>query len=276
MKDLFILSTVLLAVVFSTFAQSNLNDYSFVVVPENFEFTSEKDQFQLNSMTKYYLNEHGFNAFFQSELPRVNNCDGLYAEVVSKGSFVTTTAIIYLKDCEGTVLFESQEGRSKKKEYRQAYQESLRDAFKSIERLNISQTAIVVDSSASNVDKAAAKRITGARLKIDAVPSENQTVAKAKRLIATDNSFDGPLLKFSYFKKGTSAYLLRKSKTGYSFYIEDESDSIGLILLGSLFVTSDDMAYSIKGQVEGLITFSENGDLILKESDTLEVFKLQN
>lgn len=258
---------------FTTFGQSNLSDYSFVVVPESFEFSSEKDQFQLNSMTKYYLNKNGFNAFFQTELPSVNNCDGLYAEVSSEGSFILTKTVLYLKDCKGNIVFKSEEGTSKKKEYRQAHQESLRDAFKSIEKLKVNQTNLIVDTSTSNVAKAAAIRLN----------SKNETDNTIATIITTkvndrqQGGFnDGPLTKFSYYKKELSSYLLRKFEDHFFLYLEDQNSAIGLVLLGELVKLKEGIGFLITGELNGVATFKNNGDIVVNENDVLQVFKFQN
>ncbi len=274
MKHLFLLFILVFSL--SLHAQSHVNDYSFVVVPESFEFSTEKNQFQLNTMTKFYLNKNGFNAFFQSELPRVSNCDGLYVDVISKGSFVFTKTIIYLKDCKGTVVFQSQEGLSKKKEYREAYQESLRDAFKSIERLNVNQTAIIYDNSTSNVEKAAAKRLGHPAIKETIIVEENENSEPNVKNTVVGIGQDGPEAKFTYYRMKESSYLLRKSNEGYFFYSEDSSNSLGLVLLGELKQNNSSSGFVISGSLVGDAFFQKNGDLHIKEKDALQVFTFQN
>ena len=266
MRQYLFFSILFLFSFFSVSAQTNLSDYSFVVVPDNFEFTSEKDQFQLNSMTKQYLNSVGFNAFFQDELPRVNNCDGLYADVVSGGSFITTTMQVILKDCKGTVVFESQEGRSKRKDYRQAYQESLRESFKSINKLNVKQTDIVIDTSPSNVVKAAEKRLS----------EKTDIVVKEKTIVSNTSVLEGPKNKFTHYINTQSSYLLRKSEAGYFLYKEDSSNVMGLVLLGELKMLSNGAGFSIKGALNGLATFQKNGDLAIQEGTKISTFVFQN
>jgi len=65
------------------FSQESLSDYSFVVVPEKYDFVSEADKYQLNSLTKFLFNKHGFNAYFDREMPDVRRCDGLWALNIS-------------------------------------------------------------------------------------------------------------------------------------------------------------------------------------------------
>ncbi|GER60739.1 hypothetical protein ULMA_28470 [Patiriisocius marinus] len=266
MKQFLFFSILFLLSLFSVTAQTNLSDYSFVVVPDNFEFTSEKDQFQLNSMTKQYLNSVGFNAFFQDELPRVNNCDGLYADVISGGSFITTTMQVILKDCKGTVVFESQEGKSKRKDYRQAYQESLREAFKSINKLNVKQTDIVIDTSPSNVLKATEKRLN----------DKVAPVIKDKVIVSKGSVYSGPESKFSHYTNTRLSFLLRKYFDSYYLYREDSDIDMTFTLLGELKKRPDGKGYKIEGVLNGLATFQENGDLSIQNGTEVSVFVFQN
>ncbi|NND62031.1 MAG: hypothetical protein HKN48_02435 [Flavobacteriaceae bacterium] len=126
-----IVACLLLSV--NTFAQKGPNDYSFVVVPERFDFQAEKDQFQLNSLTKFLFNKHGFNAYFNAELPNVSRCDGLWADVQREDGFVWTRLTVILNDCNGDEVYRSSIGKSKDKEYKKAYFEAMRQAFESIE-----------------------------------------------------------------------------------------------------------------------------------------------
>ncbi|MDB0601615.1 hypothetical protein PL373_10740 [Tenacibaculum maritimum] len=53
-----------------------------------------------------------------------------------KSSLFYTKNTIELKDCYNKVVFTSREGKSKLKEYKKAYHEAIRKAFKSIQQLN--------------------------------------------------------------------------------------------------------------------------------------------
>lgn len=121
------------------FSQESLSDYSFVVVPEKFDFVSEKDKYQLNSLTKFLFNKHGFNAYFDREMPDVRRCDGLWARVEGRPEMIRTKVVIILNDCKGNEIFRSEVGKSKLKEYSKTYSAALRNAFVSIEELGVQQ-----------------------------------------------------------------------------------------------------------------------------------------
>ncbi|WP_298220679.1 hypothetical protein [Flavobacterium sp.] len=129
-------------VCFSSFlsAQNTINQYRYVIVPAQFGFSSEKDQYHLNTLTKMLLEKYGFKAYLDTEeLPaeiRDSNCDKLFAEVKSSGSFIMTKMQVTLKDCSHVVVYESAVGKSKEKKYRDAYTEALSKAFDSFEALH--------------------------------------------------------------------------------------------------------------------------------------------
>ncbi len=132
---------LLIALFISTasFAQKSINNYKYVIVPSKFDFVKEKDKYQTSSLTKFLFNKYGFTAFLDDEeLPAEiadNRCLALTGTVRDDSSMFTTKSVIELKDCYNKVVFTSQEGRSKEKEYKKAYQEAIRNAFKSVQAL---------------------------------------------------------------------------------------------------------------------------------------------
>jgi hypothetical protein len=70
--------------------------------------------------------------------------------------FVSKLTIV-LKDCKNTILFKSEIGKSKEKEYAVAYNEALRDAFLSIDKLNYHYKE--VQKSQEDVAKSAESKV---------------------------------------------------------------------------------------------------------------------
>lgn len=122
------------AVVFQGFSQKKIGDYTYIVVPPQFEFVKGKDTYRLNTLTRYQLRQYGYSAVFTQELPKdLTRCDVLYLDATGGGSFVFTKMNVVLKDCNEFVVFRTKEGKSKQKEYKDAYQEAMRDALLSFE-----------------------------------------------------------------------------------------------------------------------------------------------
>ena len=123
----------------ASFAQKTINNYKYIIVPSKFEFLKGEDKYQTSSLAKFLFNKYGFTAFLDNEeLPSEvanNRCLALTGTVKDGSSMFTTKSVIELRDCYNKVVFTSQEGKSKEKEYKKAYHEAIRNAFKSVEAL---------------------------------------------------------------------------------------------------------------------------------------------
>ena len=132
---------VLLFILISSYAFSqSVNDYQYVIVPVKFNFFKKDDQYGLNTLTKLLLRKYGFKAYLSSEeIPSdVENqrCNFLYADVKETSGMLVTKVKVSLKDCYEKVVYETEFGTSREKEYAAAYNQALREAGKSFDKLN--------------------------------------------------------------------------------------------------------------------------------------------
>ena len=135
-KILLLLVLFLTATAFS----QNVNDYEYVIVPTKFSFLKVDDKYRLNTNSRLLLQKYGFKSVFPSDsIPSEianNNCKKLYFDLVEDNKFLITKIKIVLKDCREKLLFESDYGTSKEKEFEIAYNIALREAAKSFDKLN--------------------------------------------------------------------------------------------------------------------------------------------
>ena len=133
MKTKFYIFILALTATMSSLAQSTLNDYKYVSVPEKFDFLKSNDQYQLNSLTRFLLKKQGFKVLNKSDNYPMdlaqNNCLMLNANVVRIKGLLITKLQLELTNCKNTLVFSSEVGKSKLKEYQKAYYEALREAF---------------------------------------------------------------------------------------------------------------------------------------------------
>jgi len=117
-------------------AQTTINNYKYVLVPDKFDFSRDINQYGLNTTTKLLLEQKGFVAFVGNDgLPpelAANKCNALKAELVEKRGLFVTNLTLVLKDCQGNIIFKGKEGKSREKEFQTAYDEALRNAFSSL------------------------------------------------------------------------------------------------------------------------------------------------
>lgn len=137
MKNYFLLFLVF---VMSIAKAQSVNGYKYAIVPAKFSFLNEVNQYRLNNLCKLYLEKYGFVTYYDTDvLPEEiasTNCKRIYLDVENSSSMFVSKLTIVLKDCKNTILFKSEIGKSKEKEYAVAYNEALRDAFRSFDKLN--------------------------------------------------------------------------------------------------------------------------------------------
>ncbi|WP_281322705.1 hypothetical protein [Flavobacterium aestivum] len=129
---------LLLFVVNYGFSQS-INDYIAVIVPTKYDFIKEENGYRLNTLTKFNLKKAGFVAFYTNEtIPNEYNdrCSLLNVDVSKESGFMVTKLYVTFKDCYGKIVFKSEIGKSREKEFDVAYAEALNDAFISIYALH--------------------------------------------------------------------------------------------------------------------------------------------
>jgi hypothetical protein len=134
--------SILFFIAISTYSQQEkINNYKYIIVKDKFKFLKNIDQYQTSSLTKFLLEKKGFTVFLSSDksMPKdllVNRCLALTGNVIDNSSMFTVKSKIELKDCYGNVLYVSKEGKSKHKDYKKSYHESIRNAYNSMIDLN--------------------------------------------------------------------------------------------------------------------------------------------
>ena len=162
------------------FSQS-INDYQYVIVPIKFDFLKENDKFRLNTVTKLLLEKYGFKTYLSNEdIPYEilnNKCELLYASLSEDNGLFITKVKVVLKDCKENVVFETQFGSSREKDYVIAYNQALREAAKSFETLNYKYK----------------ENQSSTKSKEDSVkPTESKVASEIIRVSATDIPISGP------------------------------------------------------------------------------------
>ncbi|MCM0668738.1 hypothetical protein NCC77_21980 [Flavobacterium tyrosinilyticum] len=160
MRIKILLTAILCSVV--GFAQS-INDYKAVIIPLKYEFMKTDNQYRLATLSKQNLTKGGFEAFYSNEqLPEgyTDRCQVLYMDVIRDNAFLVTKLIIQFKDCFGQVVFTSEAGKSREKEYEIAYKEALDNAFKSVYALHYKYSGNPVANSKTSAPVKAAVATT--------------------------------------------------------------------------------------------------------------------
>ena len=240
MKKLILLLFTL--VPFLAISQS-LNDYKYASIPAKFEFSAEPNEFNMNTYTKMYLEKYGFEAYSEDDKYPADfansRCNKVYVDVVRKKNLFTTIFVIEVKDCQNTILFTSQEGRSKEKEYRRAYPQALREAFNSFESMNHKYNGTIHSESNSNLVKNQSEDAVTRKSVVTKVEFVEDKVPAEKSIIENRTTYQKAEVA-SPINKNNPTLLAKKTENG--FLLLDENKRLDFELLKTsqenIFITS--------------------------------------
>lgn len=220
-----------------SFAQS-VNDYKAVIIPLKYDFLKSENQYRLSTLTKSNLKKAGFEAFYSNEsMPSDYNdrCSLLYIDVVKESTFLMTKLFATLKDCNGKVIFKSEVGKSKEKDYEVAYSEALNSAFVSIYALKYKY------NGKSSVTAPIDTKPVGNTVAVPTVAAPvAASVSNAGNTVIIEN---------------TDAVLLYAQPTATGFQLVDSTPKVVL----KVFKTSSPVCYiASKGSVQGVLISKDN------------------
>lgn len=212
------------------FSQS-VNDYSGVIIPLKYDFLKSENQYRLATLTKLNLKKAGFEAFYANEtFPGGYNdrCSLLNVDVIKDNAFLVTKLYVVLKDCNGKVIYKSEVGKSKEKEFDVAYAEALNMAFTSVYALNYKYNGTL---PANNTNTAATPSVTSVAVPVIAA-------AVAVNVPSSSNEPDGSVLFAQPIKNGfqlvdsTPKVVLKAFKTtNPSIYLVSKESMQGVLIL---------------------------------------------
>lgn len=264
-------------VLFSTqfiLAQTELNNYKYTVVPLQYDFLKGKDAYRLNTLTKYLFKEQGFVVFYseQEQLPNDlnrNRCLGMYVDVIKpKGGFLKTKLQILIKDCNGNLIHSSEVGESREKEYKAAYHEALRRAFKSIETLQYSYNPKTSEVTATSIPEKVEVAVPEPP-KVEAPPKPKvvetsktpvKKPAESPKVITTSESIKAT---------SSSIYGLVAKPTGNGFLLVDNDGNSVMTLLK----TSSDTIFIVDGK--SAVVYKNNDEWIYSENKGYTVIRAE-
>ncbi|TCK68561.1 hypothetical protein DFQ05_0069 [Winogradskyella wandonensis] len=291
MSKKLILFVVAIGIGISSFSQTTINDYKYVVVPLKADFFKGKDAYRTSTLLRYLFKKEGFEVYFdEEELPEElfnDRCLGLYANLAKISSFLKTKVQIELKDCRGREVFVSDIGSTKIKEYIKAYPEAIREAFKSIEFLNYeyNPSANVGSKPKQNISKAEnelqkieetkAAEAEVVRLKKEVEDLNKQKeLAKAKADLEKEKQLQAEKLEQRAEKKSlnsevSSSDTLYAQAIDVGFQVVDATPKVVMVLLK----TAAPNVYAVKGK--DAIVFKENDKWIYSEGNQKKELKIK-
>jgi len=282
MNKLVAVTFLFMGIISKSFSQKSLSDYSYVIVSEQFEFQQEKDKYQLNSLTKFLFNKYGFHAYFDREVPlNVFRCDGLWAEAEGTPGFIITKVQLVLRDCTGEVIYRTNYGKSKVKDYKKAYYESVRNAFDDIIALNVMQKEIVGMDVTTTLDSQVFLENTKSSPVIKTVTAttnsiNNESLKKVEPTIEKTINLNLPLNKYTNYNHMGTVFLLRKTAVGYTLYQELIDTDDDLLLIGKITVKGSDINFKNEKDKILEVFFDESNNLIIGSGNKRKAYNYIN
>ena len=136
-----ILLSIFILFTYLGWGQNNLNDYKYIIVPKKFDGFKNENQHQTSTLVSYLFSQRGFTTVYDDALPEdlnKNRCLGLKADLKDGSSMFSTKTAIVLSDCNGKAVFETKEGKSRIKDYKEGYSEAIKLAMASFNGIDYS------------------------------------------------------------------------------------------------------------------------------------------
>jgi len=183
MKKHFLLFALLFSsVIFS----QNISDYKYIVVPSKFSFLKEANMYNLNALTKMVFEKQGYEVYYSNDiLPQdlaENRCKALYADMLENNGLFMTKIKVELKDCRNQTVYVSEEGKSREKDFAQAYVQAFREVGRSIEILRSKPSQDVVEMK-EEVKNESQKTMTNPQLFAQPISNGFQLVDSTPKVI---------------------------------------------------------------------------------------------
>jgi hypothetical protein len=268
---------LLLIATATSFAQEQLNNYKYLIVPKQFDTFKEENQYQTSTLVKYVLENQGFNVFYDDDLPsdlNANRCLGLLVVLVNNSNMFTTKTAIAFKDCTTKIVYTTTEGASKIKEYKGSFNEAIKDALSSLNTMNYQYTEPasepIVVSFKNDVKNVAPKvQDAGSEEKLSMEALNNQDAEHSASIVEQKVN----VVPLENIRISEVDYYAQPIENGYQ--LVDSSPKIVMKMLATS-KTNIFMAQEINGY-SGIMYAGENGEWFFEyyEDTTLVVKSLR-
>lgn len=269
---------VMLFFAFNLGLNAQLNNYKYIIVPKKFEAFKRENQHLTSTLIKYLFVQKGFNTVYEGDYPEdltKNACLGLKVDLIDDSSFFKTKAGLVLQDCELKTVFSTLQGTSKVKDYQEAYEEAIREAFSSFEMVDYAYAPKEVEKSKDTLVMNFKNDVKS----LDGSPKENvvqQTATVEVQSYESKKPVESTVRKAEKeMTAGTSssydANLLYALKTENGYNLTDSNASIKYRLLS----TSVENIFLLDQEGKNGVVFkkgdnwylesAENGQKVLKE-----------
>lgn len=238
---IFLLTAAIFAPKSASYAQSPLDGYKYIIVPKRYDFLKEENQYRVNSQTKYLFDKNGFTTLLKGEgYPDdllANPCLGVEANVIDESNSFTSKVRISLTNCQDQVVYTSEQGKSKEKEFAKSYSLALDNAFKSIAQMGYQYNPelTLVPSFASAKTEESKAEAAASEVTQEASVSEPVSAAEPKEAVvvaatvpaATDTvqKETSPSGAVTYGNENIAFFLIDQGSTLVAYVVRSASEN---------------------------------------------------
>lgn len=292
-----VIALVLTFIGFSSFAQTNLDDYKYIIVPKKFDAFKNMNEYQTSTLVKHLFTGKGFVAVYDDQFPedlKFNRCLGVVAELQDDSNMFSTKTIINLKDCNDNIIFSTMQGISKEKEYKVGYNEAIKESMRSFNGMNYSykakekkDEAVTVNfrNDVKKLDESKAHKVLQAEKAAEEVNIKRAPTVISEETEKTQYYKDNtpvesnikktetmkPAFKSLEVKKPSSKDMWYAQATDNGFQLVDSSPKVRMNLLKSstdnVFMAKTDTKNGMVYQKDGhwVFEYYENDKLVQEE-----------
>ena len=278
---------------FSSFAQTNLDDYKYIIVPKKFDAFKNMNEHQTSTLVKHLFTGKGFVAVYDDQLPedlKFNRCLGVVADLQDDSSMFSTKTIINLVDCNDKIVFSTMQGISKEKQYKEAYSKAIRESMRSFNGMNYTYSAksekdepvtVNFKNDVKKLDESKAAAILKAeKIKEEEITTKNTAVISEEteqtqyyndRTPVTSNikktAPATPVLKNVEVNKTMKQDIWYAQETDNGYQLVDSSPKVRMNLLKS----STDNVFMAKTDTKNGMVYQKDGNWVFEyyENDKL-------
>lgn len=239
-----------------SFSQS-VNDYKGVIIPMKYDFLKTENQYRLQTITKIDLQKAGFQAFYANEAIPVeitDRCSLLYVDVKKDNAFLISKLYVVFKDCYGTIVYQSEIGKSREKEYETAYVDALNNAFLSVYALQYKYNGNTNFSPKSEINT----QSVSVAVPVVATPT---VVVPEVAVVPAETVVSVPVVAYPATKKepknpeNKSTELLYAQPTSYGYQLIDSEPKVVM----KVYKTSNPVSFMAKkGDVQGALVSKDD------------------
>lgn len=252
-----IVFSLLLVLAMSAYSQNTeFDNYKYIIVQDRFDFLKEQDQYQTSSLTKFLLQKKGFTVFLSNEtLPKdvsENRCLALMATVKSTSSLFVVKNKIELEDCYGKLIYSSEEGKSKEKDYKKGYHEAIRNAYSTMSDIEYTYNPEAKDVLVNENSESAVELPTKKNIQTKVIPEIKEPVV-LKKLVPNS-------IETLYAQVKPNGFQLVNTEPVIVFQVLKTN-------LIDVFILKGKNGIIYKGKNTWIAEYYENDQLVIKQFD---------